>query len=731
MLQAALILCLAPAPARAAALAAPKAPISVISAIPPLGSAPVLPTRGPLQAVPALPAAYSAIPAELSPNENAPLSAVEPSAIPLSAAEALASPQESEALERSLPAAFDGSRDVRGEYEDFLRKLGFRDYSAKIAETLKSPNLAPLQRKVLTYNARRYRVMDAARELSAEVMAGVAAQGNSPESMERATELAARLISLQPLEPPSSLPAEISKKDKDGIVSWMIDVTVQKLGQHLASVVSDVVKTSASPGELSDEKALAKRALRVKGLVETLLLTAYTDAEAGQTRYAGRALAASLVRFSRLAGRPEVEETLRAKLRERDLFLENFVGDTLLLEDASAQGRLSRLQLKTGDFLGERRVGREASEIAFAVRPPGRLWLKALRQGIAGNVLGLWANPGAAPKLVPGRTWSNRAKFAVWKFRTWLSEKKFLRKGYSHIGLAEVAEADGVSMAWAIDNYPNSSEGGIRKIGIPEEFSQNGPFLRLGVARLDADKVWQAFAKQAAAGYRKVAYSAAGADWPARISPEEYAALAAIPEEKAETLLQLMNESAARVIEDMITTLGVGFAYGFSDELWRGYCSATLMLAHRMGNLFEIQSVQDRWHPLVLLMKRLGLGAAKEQKTDGRIIWPGSLFIDPKVALHRQVDYPPFKKVGLASDPYSTAAYVEMDHALTRRLASLLELSDEGSIQPDPELIDQAVRAHLDGRANKKSSPGLRSGATLSSGYSAGLEELLKRSDDD
>ncbi|MBI5211645.1 MAG: hypothetical protein HY927_16875 [Elusimicrobia bacterium] len=652
-----------------------------------------------------------------------------------------------ERLEAALPGLFDGSRPdgetdpVRADYARFLGEVGFRDYPAIINANLRRSGLTDTQRKVLEFNARRYRSITAARDLAALVMAGLAEQGYAPEALGTATELAARLLTLQPLDPPSSLPPEVARRDKDGIREWLVAVTVQRLSGQLVQVVSDAAKASIPPallkagtdalgrGEMDAPAAreVAARVGVIKDLVEQLLITAYTDAETGQTRYAGRAMAASLVRFSRANGRPEVEDDLRRMTEERGAFLENFIGDTLVLPDRSSSMGFKRIKVRTGDFLGERSGGREAAEITFGVRPPRSLWWKAFRQKLLGHPLGLWANPTSGLDLKPGQPVRNRLKQLLHAFKGWLAGRRFLLNGYSHVGMASLEESDGVVMAWALDNYPNAGEGGIRKIGIAEQFAQHGPFLKLGVSRLDADKVWDSFHAQAAArGYMPEVYKSGADPWPSLLSREEYDRLLGIPRSESGLLLAELSRRAAGAIEAMMARLGVGFAYGFVNEVWRAYCSSTMMLGLRMGGQFEVQDAFDHWHPLVRLMKRLGLPGAKDQKTDGRIIWPGSLFIDPKVARHEAADYPAYREAGRVSDPYTMPAYVEMDPSLTRDLLALARLSGR-DIAPDKDIITAAILLHLDDRARKsRAKAGYASGAATPTGYSAGLDRLLR-----
>jgi hypothetical protein len=622
---------------------------------------------------------------------------------------------------------------VRQDTVRFLSRLGFRDYPAIIAENLRQGGQDEDQKRSLEFNARRTQVLNAARDLAAEIMAGLAEQGHSRRSLENATELAARLLSLQPLDPPASLPPEVARQDEPAIRDWLAAVTEQRLSAQLAQVVSDAARTAIREEVLDvglaalergdpDSPAareLVARVQRIKDPVERILIHAYTDAETGQTRYAGRALAASLVLLARQEGRPELTAILRQKLAARGLYLENFVGDTLVLPDRLSATGITRLKLSHGDIIGERDPGLAAAAITFGVRPAGTLWFKALRQKILGNALGLWANPMAGPDLIAGQPLRNLVKGLLWDFRRWLAERRFLQTGYAHVGMASLEESDGVVMAWALDNFPQSDEGGLRKIGIAEEFALPGPFLRLGSARFDPDRVWDAFHAQAAAvGYQDTVSHAGGTSWPSVITREEYETLLAIPRSDSGRLLTELTRRASQTLEDMLARFGVGYSL-FTSKSWHTYCSSALVLAYRMGGQFEIQSAFDHWHVLLRILKRVGVQAIRKYMFDDRIIWPGSLFIDPKLAQHNRIDYPTDSAAAPQSSPYTMPAYVEMDRKLTSRLQALVRLSDAGRVVDTIQRrTDQTAR----GLRRRGDSPW----GTSAKGYFSSFERLWR-----
>lgn len=635
-------------------------------------------------------------------------------------------------FERPASAIYDGSA-ARAEYGVFLEKVGFRDYSTVAAVSAKAhgPNTGP--GKVLRFNAQRYQVFNAARKYAAEVMAGLAEQKFSHQSLEAAAELAARWLDLKPLTPPSSLPPYIASQSKEDITAWLVQSTMQDIKLQTDQRLSDTVKTIYAPKELKGHvKALeagrgdAAFAARVEGVrahVESLVLPFYTDPEMGQTHYAGRALAASLVRYARLKGKPEVEDDLSNKLRTRGLYIENFVGDTLLLHDEGNPERPVRIKVATGDFLSERGgAGREAAEITFAVMPDWRLWWRAWRERLFGGLLPLLINPKVEPKVSMGGGWRNAAARFARRTRLWVSQWRVFTRGYTHLGMAVVEKADGIAMAWAMDIYPNKGPGGIRKVGIADQFSP-GFFLRFGWSTRGADKVWEAFRKQhRERGYREFVYASNGGKWPSLINREEYEALAAIPRERAVELLEAINANAARALEAMLMTMGVSFAYGFDNTLGKAYCSMAMALAHLMGSQFDVQTYRDHWHPLARFM------AEKGQDMVSRAFAPLSFHIDPQVRAHRMVDHAPVKGFGRLPEPAFMPAYVERDPALTQVLARFFygRAAPEG--KPDlSNFIYEAIHMGLDNRTDKGAvHTGWNAGAARRTGYSAALDALLR-----
>ena len=207
-----------------------------------------------------------------------------------------------------------------------------------------------------------------------------------------------------------------------------------------------------------------------------------------------------------------------------------------------------------------------------------------------------------------------------------------------------------MTLAWALDNYPNAGEGGIRKIGITESSPSTGRSSSSG-GPPDAEKVWDAFHTQAAkTGYRDDVYKSGNDPRPSLITPEDHKALLAIPRSDAARLLAELSRRAAGAIEELMTRLASGFAYGFVNEIWRAY-----WFDHdaRLSHGRPVRDPGRRDHsPPGPLMKKLGLPGAKDQNTDGRIIWPGSIFIDPKVASHQVADYTDYREVGKVTNPH-------------------------------------------------------------------------------
>ncbi|MBI3297624.1 MAG: hypothetical protein HYZ75_05640 [Elusimicrobia bacterium] len=614
--------------------------------------------------------------------------------------------------------------DTKSVYRGFLRRLGFHSYTADIAQS--RAERAPVQHQAQVFDvaADRLKVLDASRELAVAVMAGLERQGYSEESVERAVDLAARLIELRPLEAPSNMPYSVRTAKRPERLRWLLGVTRDKASSQAGRVLSDVAGTVYSPAELVPREELQA----LLGHVRAVLSSMYADVEYGAGRYAGRALVSSLARHARLFGRPELEARLASALAERGFKLSDYIGSRFELTDRS--GNKEAFEVRTGDILGTRSRSRRSSEIAIGAVPHPSRWWHAWREGLFGSILGVFMKPlEKYPVQVAGQPVRNWVRRSVHEWRKWLANTSHFLKGYSHAAIADVREADGIYNVLVWENEVDQGEGGIRPVSFWDQFLAKDYHARFGYARWDPFKVWDAFHAQAAErGWQEFPHRVEDGAWRTVLSREEHEALLAIPRERAGELVDTMNRRTMRLIEALMTGFGIGYGYGLSNSLLRLICTTTLWHGFLVGSQFEMQSKPDMFHPLTYLFKWLGTKNTAGLDMAARMIWPGSLFADDKVAEHRSIDLAGRDGARRADDNTMMQVYAERDPALTERLREVLKdgVADPFAFQDGT--LETALHRQLVVRRWRRRDPeGKRAGVSLPRGYQREIEILYDR----
>ncbi|MBI2606075.1 MAG: hypothetical protein HYW49_08350 [Deltaproteobacteria bacterium] len=646
-------------------------------------------------------------------------------------------------------------RALQKDYRQFLMRLGFEDYSNMVRENRKrNTGAGAASEYVLKFNQGRYGIVNFSREL-AILLALKLEQAEGAEAAalkEKLARLTARLFSLRPMEPPTKFPDSVlsvkASELEEAKIQYLVDVTKQNIREHTDTVLSDLYETlygeEALKTTLATEgptkEALLKELHRIRGLVERIVEFTYLDSELGQTRYLGRALATSLIRHARLRGDAEFEKTLKAAVKREGLRLENFVGDTLSFTDKD--GRTHRLKIENGDFLNERSIGPEAGEITWGARPGLSNTLRAARMRLLGNIWGL---------ILPKEDFESAQLGAVDYARMRLSEKRFATKGFSHVGMANVLEdaETGIKMTWALDNYPNAMEGGIRISGILEQFAPAGEYMRLGVSRYDPKKFWDFAQSQIKEhGHQEIAWigekefldedgetiETARSEpdpWKTTISKEEFERLHSAPRSQAaEWYREVMRRTTDHIRHKMLAEDGVGFAYGFSNYKGRLYCSLTVLMASLQATGLELQPVQDRWNIIMRVMKLFNAGPVKDMNLDVRIIAPSGFLWQPLVDKKYFVEYPymtPYERARAIMSPQILA----MNPKMTRLLSKLVEAAgiDETRIAVYEDELMEKIEASLQGEITKRQKSAATSqhaGAPSTSGYVSACSRLLK-----
>jgi len=280
------------------------------------------------------------------------------------------------------------------EYRQFLMRMGFEDYAAKIEANRKLKNgIAPTSDAVLAAAQSRYSVMNSARDLSAELASRLAADPKNPTLRQKMVEFTAEMLRLKPAAPDKPIPKEIiAIKDEalreEKLYAFAAHEETEILKKHITHVSAtalDILGIDAKTvRELDALKAAGKALTPAQAKTATLIQDvttqvghlvsfAYLDAEMGQTQYLGRALALSTTKVARETKDLALEAELKASVAKKGMFIENFVGKTHIALDE--KGKQVAIKIENGALLLERSSGAEAGRLIAGSRPPWeRTW---------------------------------------------------------------------------------------------------------------------------------------------------------------------------------------------------------------------------------------------------------------------------------------------------------------------------------------------------------------------
>jgi len=617
----------------------------------------------------------------------------------------------------------------------FLERLGFRNYSAGAASRLENPDLTDGQRKVFALSRERYRVFDAAREIAGTVMESLERQGYSDEAWAQASDLVATLTELRPMEPPSRLPLPVQKGSLREKREWLSELTARRIAYQTERVTADIVAAVYSEKEwnarrnspiLERRRALRDEVRKIRNNVESALVSLYTDVENGGGRFVGRALAAAMVRRARLDDRHEREIVLATALEARGFHLTDMVGDSFTLKDR--RGRSHDFTLKTGDVVGTRGRSRRSSEIAYGARPHWSRWWRGWREGIFGNLVGVFLKPLEKHAIqIPEQTVRNWFRKKLHRLRKDVANWPIFLKSYSHVGIADVREADGIRMAWVWENEIDSGDGGIRIVSFWDQFLIKDYHARFGYSRLDPEKTLTAFKAQAEQGFQKYPAGASDGSWRSAMTPAEHARWAAAPDEEAEAFTESLHRRAVTTIEGLMMAFGLGYGWGMANTIFATVCSSTIFLGYKLGAQFEIQTNPDMWHPLTVFFAKLGLPQAASQNLAARVYWPASFFVDNKVGEHFKVDLPGRDGGKIADDWQTVPDTQESDTQRMHQTRSLLAGDDAEPFPVRNRMVGEALkRALVSHRWREGSLVGDRGGLSLTRGWFRGIMRLYR-----
>ncbi|MEK6773454.1 MAG: hypothetical protein AABY64_05910 [Bdellovibrionota bacterium] len=424
------------------------------------------------------------------------------------------------------------------EYDPYLQKLGLDNYSAKAYLTLANESLESQEKMVLQGNIQHYQIVNQARNLITFIMARAIPQMANTQSLghsraediqHKLVKLTGQLLEFRPLEGFSQAPAEIEsisanpngveqKKPGELKKSMLmrqaniaaIDNANFSKNQIVVNIMdtlygSERIETILTSGSVEEKSLLQLEIYQLENLVREYVYEVYENKQLGTTRWLGKGLIYSLVRFSRLQNEAgafgaNTEAMLASHLRETYAEnLNNYIKAQITTVDA--QNNKINIKIETGDILNESsKNGKDSIAKASAVFPkffknPGA-YIRMIFKGmwVSPHLYFLTTDTGEIKdKIEAGQkiTVTDRIKHA------YDQTKRVLANSFTSTAQAIVREVEiipgkpesKVEAIMVVEFNQNKSVGGVRWIGLEGYGLMNPKHASFAVTKFDYAKM--------------------------------------------------------------------------------------------------------------------------------------------------------------------------------------------------------------------------------------------------
>lgn len=355
-------------------------------------------------------------------------------------------------------------KDVTSARRQYLGNLGFNDIPQEIRKRLQAGQWkGEMNRRQMVTSAEAYEVVNAARELSLLMMKEIDARGVDEAKKKELARFAAKMLALKPESPPTNYPSEITEMKHglardEALVEWLAKQRAPQMTEQKARLLSDIASLIYDGNINGKEAALEHMDKMLTVIIDRM----YHDDTIGNAKYLGRALSLLLVREDVVEQRAEIAKgnnwdkansyyrMMGTELRSKyNLFLENFIGDSIRLPDPKQENGVLR-KIVNGAQLLTRNLSKGSLQISWAVIPKNLIarW-KARFKGLIGT-------PLASALYVENEDLEKGITLSM-RIRDRLAQWGALREGLSHITYLQVLEdpETGIKVVRVIDNYPN------------------------------------------------------------------------------------------------------------------------------------------------------------------------------------------------------------------------------------------------------------------------------------
>ncbi len=526
------------------------------------------------------------------------------------------------------PDAYGGTDETKARRR-YLYNLGSNDISAEIENSLqKKLYREEINRRQLIDSKNAYQVINAARELSLMIMETLDTQKVDANRATQLAQFAAKLIAMKPLPPSIKISSDVLDNPKgdektETLANEYAEERAGRMNLHKKLLIADIIFIMhEGRADVSDIELQ-----RIDKYATEIIKKTYHGESVGSGEYLGTNLARLLKREDVLKKRTDIRyaEIIKKELRTQyNLFLENYIGDTVAFEDH--KNKVVTQKVSNGDEILTRYMARGSLQISWAAIPQNlRLRWKARFKTLIGTPLA---------GIFYGNENDMEKKITLWmRFKDYVAQSGFLRKGFSHIGSFTVL-TDPVTKEKAVyvyHNIPNDvadvtqeevRTGGLVRVPLKQFIN---PSHHVGTYLVKRDPVrfhkWAMKSKETI-GYQKEFFKLNKVSfdgvlpvktdqettWKTEITEEEFNKLHSKKNPKVFTE-QAMDRYMGKLYQ-YLTERGLAFHWPeapldflMPDSI---YCDLTLDTANREINGFSLNEYKSQWHWVLKLMASVG-----------------------------------------------------------------------------------------------------------------------------
>lgn len=554
------------------------------------------------------------------------------------------------------------------ESDTFLKKMGFEDYAIWADDTLADgKDVSGISKLALKLNADEYSALIGARHLAnlAYVSLNETLQSKDKENFIKKYSILMAMTKQQ-LMPFPLISIDRVEHDSNSNIDDRFDIQkAEGFKKANARYLKESTNISKAFNFLLGLDTHADRGAVIEWIdyqVADAIMKNYKKHNKQQAKYLGRALVATLAKFSRENNLPNLEQKLRMELLKENILIDNFLDPVHKLKNSEKQ--LVTIVLKSGDLAYEYSHGDEAFFTSLVVRPSSSEdKALATKFGLLGKYTDAPKFAGKSPLYIEALDKMNTdiaPSIEEQKvFDTFWNPK--YAKGFSHSGIVEIRhdKKTDISIVWIWDIFPDSGKVGAVRLLNPESFSVAEHHLKVGYSRHSPTKmlalykeqlkerghlenIWESFSSFYGdyidgSGSGPVIDDQNTYTWKTKIDKKTFESWKNIESSKAEEwYTQTVLPKVFKRIQSYVHTKDAKvFADGLLSAKDMLYCSQMIAMAYLEGVNIDIQPNHDTV-PNILMYANNKMKFFDARGITYRLVSPNGLIWQSKLTEHFQ-----------------------------------------------------------------------------------------------